>query len=63
METYITVSFWMMVVAMMLRLFIVSTANYPRVEEKKLGAEIVGILISAGFIVWAGILLFGANNV
>ena len=63
METYVTVSFWMMIVALIIRLLVLSVASYPRTEEKTIGGDIVTIIISIGFIVWAGFLLYGGQNV
>lgn len=61
MELYIKVSFWMMLIVMILRLFILNGSEYPRTEEKTIGAEIVGIFISTGFILWSGFLLYGSK--
>ncbi len=58
METYITVSFWIGVLGIVIRLGYMIVADYPRKKTESLGECVAIALISAGFVVWAGILLY-----
>jgi hypothetical protein len=58
METYITVSFWMGVFAIVVNLLRLMGDNLPKVKTETVGQITVTVLISTGFAIWAGFLLF-----
>ena len=58
MEVYVTVSFWIGIIALLIRGGIMSTAIYPRTEKKSIGADLFAILIQTGFVVWCAFLLW-----
>ena len=58
METYITVSFWMGLFAVVINLLTILNGSFPLKIQVTLGRKTVEVLAQAGFIVWAGFLLF-----
>ena len=58
METYIQVSFWIGVVALVVNMMLLAGVKYPKQKTETLGEKVVQILIGSGFLVWAGCLLF-----
>jgi len=52
MDTYLTVCFWMHIVAIVIRLMTLSTAEYPRTSKHTLGADVAVLLLSSGFFLW-----------
>lgn len=58
METYITVSFWLGVFALVVNLLTMMMAEFPRHERETLGARVGKTIIGAGFVVWAGMLIY-----
>jgi len=58
METYVTVAFWLGLVATIIRGSIMSTSKYPRIEEKTLGSDIFMMMIQIGFMAWCAVLLW-----
>lgn len=58
METYVAVMFWLSVITLVCRGIVLSLSSYPRKPEVRLGSDLVGFMSNAGFMVWAGILLF-----
>ncbi len=59
MELYITVLFWMLVIGAICKVIVVSIAEYPRKEKTSIGFDLVILIKTIGFAVWAGILLWG----
>ena len=60
METYVTVMFWLSVISLCLRGLLLSISRYPRTNTASLGADLVSFLVNAGFMAWAGMLLFAS---
>ena len=60
METYVTVMFWLSVIGLCLRGLLLSISRYPRTTTTSLGADLVSFLVNAGFMAWAGMLLFAS---
>jgi hypothetical protein len=58
MRTYILISFWIGIVGMVIRVLIMAVREYPYKKTVSLGEEVAGCLLSLGFIIWAGLLLF-----
>ena len=58
METYIQVSFWLGIAALVVNMISIVAIDYPKQKEETLGQKIFQILIGAGFLVWSGFLLF-----
>lgn len=58
METFVKCMFWMQVVAVVIGLFTLVVAEYPRKREASIGLEIVSVLIIAGIGAWAGFLTY-----
>jgi len=58
METYITVSFWMGVVAIVINLIVLMGGEFPRVRKETVGMKTVQVLIGGAFAVWAGFLIY-----
>lgn len=58
MELYIKVVFWIGIITVMLRLIVMTVAEYPRKVKFTLVSDVVTLFVEVGFLVWAGILLF-----
>ena len=58
MELYIKWSFWLGVAAIAINLCYMSTATYPRKWETSLGSDVVKVIISGFFAVWAWSLIY-----
>ena len=63
MELYITVAFWIGVVGLVVRLFVIGFGSYPRIDSKSIGNDVFIFILSASFTLWAGFLLFGGSHV
>ncbi len=57
-HTYVTVSFYLGLIASVIRTLVMACVEYPRKRSVNLGEDVAGSLLSIGFLVWAGILLF-----
>ena len=58
METYITVGFYLGLVALAINLLSLLVVEYPREKTETIGEKLFSIIVRIGFIVWAGILLY-----
>jgi hypothetical protein len=58
METYIQVSFWLGITALVINMIRIAAVDYPNPKVETLGGKVFEVLINAGFLVWAGFLLF-----
>lgn len=58
-ETYLAVGFWAGVIRIVLGLFVIGTAKYPRKSEYSLGFDVVWLIIAIAFFVWVCFLKFG----
>jgi hypothetical protein len=58
METYIQVSFWMGIFALVVNMIAIAVVDYPKAKIETLGQKIFQILVCVGFLVWGGALLF-----
>ena len=58
METYITVGFYLGLVALAINLLSLLVVEYPREKTETIGEKLFSIIVGIGFIVWAGILLY-----
>lgn len=58
MELYVKVSFICIVIGVVLRVFLLSCAGYPRREEVSVGRDLLSLLTNIGVGCWAGYLLF-----
>jgi hypothetical protein len=59
METYIQVSFWLGVAALVINMLLIAAVDYPKAKVETLGQKIFQIIIGGAFVVWSGFLLFG----
>jgi hypothetical protein len=59
METYIQVSFWIGVAALVINMLLIAAVDYPKAKMETLGQKIFQIIIGGAFVVWSGFLLFG----
>jgi hypothetical protein len=59
METYIQVSFWLGIVALVINMLLIAAVDYPKPKVETLGQKIFQIIIGGAFVVWSGFLLFG----
>lgn len=59
MNTYVAVNFGLGAVALVLRLGLIMLAHYPRTQKVSMRVDFVEFLVCLGFVVWAGILLWG----
>lgn len=58
MELYVKVSFWIGVFALLVRVITLSVRSWPHTKTETLG-EFVGLtILSLGFTIWAGIVLW-----
>lgn len=58
MEMYITISFWMGIFAITVNMIRLMAGNLPKVRTDTVGGITAHVLVSIGFAVWAGFLLF-----
>ncbi|WVH05501.1 hypothetical protein HHKILHMN_00021 [Vibrio phage vB_VpaS_PGA] len=58
METYVTVSFWMGVFALVINLLCILCVDYPKTKQETLGMKLFQVLVGGGFVVWAGFLIY-----
>lgn len=59
MSTYVLVSFWLCAVGLAIRMISLCTDEpWPRVTTKNIGTQMLEILTGAGFVFWAGYLLW-----
>lgn len=58
MELYVTVSFWVNVVALVLNLIGMAALDYPRHRKETLGFKVVQVFLGGAVLVWAGYLLY-----
>ena len=61
MELYIQVSFWLLIVGVILRFILIANKKHPYTLEKTMGSEVVSVVISLCFAAWSGLILFGGN--
>jgi hypothetical protein len=59
METYIKVSFWLGIFALVINMLLIAAVDYPKDKVETLGQKIFQIIIGGAFVVWSGFLLFG----
>ena len=59
MRTYVLVSFWFGVFAVVCGLLLMAAGKFPIKSEKGLGEVVAKVLVSAGWAAWAGFLLWG----
>jgi hypothetical protein len=57
MELFIKVYFWISLVGIVLRVFLVGYADYPRKTSR--GSDAVCLLLSIPFLAWAAYLVWG----
>jgi hypothetical protein len=57
-ETYIIVSFWMSVVALVINLIVLMGGDFPIVKKQTVGMKTAEVLIGGAFAVWAGFLIY-----
>ncbi len=58
MELYIQVAFWLGIVGILLRAFMISNLSYPRTSTATIGQDMTTTLVQIVFVVWAGFLLY-----
>jgi len=58
MLTFIKFTFWLGVIAGVIRLGRIAICNYPRKEETTLGADLVSFILGAAATVWAALLIY-----
>lgn len=58
MLTFIKFTFWLGVIACVIRLGRIAICNYPREEETSLGADLVGFILKAAATAWAAVLIY-----
>jgi hypothetical protein len=58
METYIQVSFWLGVFALVINMLLIAHEDYPKAKVETLGGKLFQIIIGGAFVVWSGVLLF-----
>jgi hypothetical protein len=59
METFVLVMFWIEVVAFILGLIVMSTKTFPYNRKETIGSATAKLILTAGFVFWAGFLLWG----
>lgn len=60
METYITVSFWLGIASLFIRVITMGIRVWPHTEETSIGAYVAATIVSLAFTIWAGIILFAS---
>lgn len=58
MELYVTVGFWMGLVALIINICILAGADLPRTKIEKQGEVTVRVILGAFFVFWSGSLIF-----
>lgn len=58
MGTYILVSFWIMFVVGILKVFVLAFSEYPRKMEYSLGLDVASLIEKIPFLLWAAYLLW-----
>lgn len=58
MELYIKVSFWMMLFSLIIRVITMAVRTWPHQKQETLGEYVGATILSMGFLVWAGIVLW-----
>jgi len=53
MSTYIWVSFWLLCLGVGLRLLCVAFLSYPRIVSYKRWEDVLRVVVSVGFAIWA----------
>lgn len=61
MDSFVLVMFWSCVVSVVLRAFVISASQYPRVQKFGAGTDLLSLLLNAGVGIWAAYLLWGAS--
>ena len=61
MELFVKSYFYMGIISVVLLLLTISMGKYPRIVENSLGADIVKLFISTGFLIWSTYLLHFSN--
>lgn len=61
MRLFIAVFFWISLVSAVLRLLIIANRTYPHQKTDTLGSDLASFIEGAIFVVWAGVLLWGAR--
>lgn len=59
MEDFIFVLFWLYIITIVLNMLTLGFAHFPIKREDTIGSVLFRILVSVGFAVWAGILIYG----
>ena len=59
METYVTVSFWLLVFGTTMRMLELAFRDeWPKKETTSLGMHLFGLIVGAGFLAWSASLLY-----
>jgi hypothetical protein len=58
METYILVSFWMMIIGFVLKILITAFSTHPREQTYSIGLDVADAIIKIPFFLWAAYLLW-----
>ena len=58
METFVLMSFWVLVVGFVSRIFITALSTYPRKAEYSLGFDVAATIFKIPFFLWAAYLLW-----
>ncbi len=59
---FIFISFWLYIVSIVLNMLNLGFASFPIKREDTIGNVLFRILVSVGFAVWAGFLLYVQGN-
>ena len=58
MELYIKVSFWLGIVALIIRVMTMAVRSWPHTKTESLGEYVAATILSLAFTIWAGIALY-----
>lgn len=58
MELYIKVQFWITLITIFIRCLAMGLLSWPHKKEITLGEYIGSVIVSLGFLIWAGIVLW-----
>jgi|14BtaG_2_1085337.scaffolds.fasta_scaffold22662_5 hypothetical protein len=58
MEMYITVGFYIGIIALVINLLSLLVVDYPKTKKETIGEKLFQIIVGGGFVVWAGFLLY-----
>jgi hypothetical protein len=61
METYVQVSFWFGILGLLINIISMAVSDFPIQKSESLGQKTAIVLVSAGFVGWAGFLLFSGT--